>query len=893
MGPVAKGVLTFACAFVAASALGQGGTVNFNNVTASAPVYTNGLGAGGTRNYTAIAPNGFYYSLFTAASTTTTIDSSLQDLFTPTWTFTGVYATNTGSSGGLLNGGSSVAVSSWAPGVTSSFVVVGWSAVMGANWFQVSNQLRSAYFNGSVWSGPNWPAANGAFLGASSIAQGAAGGGTGPSPPPPLHLFGSSALGSFDLYVRQPPPPPPTFTSWTNSLSGKWEQPTNWFAQLPPNSTLSVFITNSANKTVTIDSATSSGYSNELTVAYLAVGAPTGSTNTLSLLNAGSTVPLHISSGFDLQSGGNLTLTNSRLQVDQTMTLGTNGTGLAAATFSNATVSANNLSIGSASSALASLTLQSNSTLTVTSNLIVQSASSSLTNSLNLTSGSLIATNSMTQVGPLGTGQLLISGGTHTLRQVRLGSATGAGHGFFHMTGGKLTILGTGLAPGAGLTSNGVGQDGGDMEGSGTSYTIAYYPLNSTGWLSNGTAIFGAFYVGSSPGYTGTYLQGGGVMTVLDNMVVGDSCAQANNGPFGSVILFGGTLYVTNAAHNAWLDVRNGSIVLYPGATLIADNLILTNSCGQFINNGGTLIMTNQPPVLSPDLDADGDGQSSIAELQAGTDPLNPNSVFKLLSIVRTNIAGLSQATSNDLRLDWTSVGQHSYVVQTNGNLKTGAFHDLSAPIMNTNPAGVATNSFYVYPGGVTNGTRFYRIRLFQHTNDPAASFSRSNNPAGPWSYGYALTLGATPILYTNTSFNRGVSFWSDLNLDAQAYHNAATTNVVIGGISYGPGSFGLNPGQSGLVSIARLTTPTTGWYHLTGSFFGQDGGGTCTTGYILTNGVPALSGPVFGFGPGSGPSFDLWVALNARDPLDFVASFCGDFNYFPSTGLSTQIIGP
>jgi hypothetical protein len=76
--------------------------------------------------------------------------------------------------------------------------------------------------------------------------------------------------------------------------------------------------------------------------------------------------------------------------------------------------------------------------------------------------------------------------------------------------------------------------------------------------------------------------------------------------------------------------------------------------------------------------------------------------VFEITGVVPTN--------GNNIRVDWTTVGGHSYVVQTNGNLASGTFHDLSLPIVVPGTAGGTTN--YVHTGGATDGTKFYRMRL-------------------------------------------------------------------------------------------------------------------------------------------------------------------------------------
>src|SRR6185436_6427992 len=93
---------------------------------------------------------------------------------------------------------------------------------------------------------------------------------------------------------------------------------------------------------------------------------------------------------------------------------------------------------------------------------------------------------------------------------------------------------------------------------------------------------------------------------------------------------------------------------------------------------------------LDPDADDDGDEMSSLQEYQAGTVPTNSTSYLHFTSVQKTN--------SVDLRLDWTTSGGHSYVVQiaTNLNLPNG-FVDLNPPIVVGGNAEGATN--YVHIG--------------------------------------------------------------------------------------------------------------------------------------------------------------------------------------------------
>jgi hypothetical protein len=146
-------------------------------------ITTNGTGGSGLISG---GSGSFYFGLFIAPSGTTDTD-----ILDPTWTFTGVYATNT--SPGLLTGGPLALVSGWEPGTTKSYTVAGWSANLGHDWPLISSQLDDG----------SW-IENG-FFGQSAIGSATAGGrlpsGIIRLPPPlfALEFAGSSLNAGFSL----------------------------------------------------------------------------------------------------------------------------------------------------------------------------------------------------------------------------------------------------------------------------------------------------------------------------------------------------------------------------------------------------------------------------------------------------------------------------------------------------------------------------------------------------------------------------------------------------------------------------------------------------------------------------------------------------------------------
>src|SRR6267378_3312780 len=113
--------LTMCLSSFAVGAFAQG-TVGFVN-TSTTQFRANADGSG---TNTSPAPLGFYFGVFTAPSTVTS--ATALDLLSSTWTFTGLYGTNTAATaGGRMSGGNGAATSTgWNPGETNSFAILGW-----------------------------------------------------------------------------------------------------------------------------------------------------------------------------------------------------------------------------------------------------------------------------------------------------------------------------------------------------------------------------------------------------------------------------------------------------------------------------------------------------------------------------------------------------------------------------------------------------------------------------------------------------------------------------------------------------------------------------------------------------------------------------------------------
>ncbi|HEV2392996.1 MAG TPA: PEP-CTERM sorting domain-containing protein [Verrucomicrobiae bacterium] len=198
-------------ALLSLSALATGafaqGTIGFIN-SSTTLITTNATAAGGTAGNTATVAGGFYYGVFTAPSTVTSLTPA--DLLGTTWTFTGSYATNIPAGGRLSGGSTAVTSTGWPAGQTNSFVVVGWSSNLGHDWATIAAELNGSTLNNGAWAGGHWTRTG--FFGLSGVGFGEAGG--GPNSLPPFALFGSgpTAAGTpltagFPLYITAVPEP--------------------------------------------------------------------------------------------------------------------------------------------------------------------------------------------------------------------------------------------------------------------------------------------------------------------------------------------------------------------------------------------------------------------------------------------------------------------------------------------------------------------------------------------------------------------------------------------------------------------------------------------------------------------------------------------------------------
>ena len=241
------------------------------------------------------------------------------------------------------------------------------------------------------------------------------------------------------------------------------------------------------------------------------------------------------------------------------------------------------------------------------------------------------------------TGSLIINGGTTILSSNLLVGQVNS-EAFLSISGGQIFVTNAPM----------VLDDGGSCAVSG-------------GELMAQTVVAGVFAAGSLSVNSGT-------VTVSAGITLGD-CSETF--AFGTASVSGEQLTVTNSSHNAFIDVQNGQLSISSGTAQV-DQLVMTNSCSEFIHTGGTLIVGN---VI-----------------------LDPNA-FRIVSVTRQ---------SNDVLVSWLMAPGATNALQAsngtiNGSYTSNTFTDI---FIVTNNTTTATLTNFLDHGAATNKFRYYRARL-------------------------------------------------------------------------------------------------------------------------------------------------------------------------------------
>jgi hypothetical protein len=338
--------------------------------------------------------------------------------------------------------------------------------------------------------------------------------------------------------------------SWSSSTDGFWQESNLWSLAEPPAIDQSaILITNAASVAITIDAITASNYTSTLTIGSLTITPPSGSTETLYLVDTG-VVALHILDGLTLG-----------ISIDGSATGG-------------------------------SVLISTNSTLVVDGVLGGQLQDNG---TMVIAGGVLITTNCSLQVAPQtfsffpSVGLFILSNGIAQARDVTVGIATVSG------SSGMLEVLGGTMNLSASLT---MGDGNGDPGGGNGNLLVAnegrLVITNDLTRIESGTlTVTNASFLGE------TVLLGGfrsaGELVINQGTVTlsGELDVATGDVSDGSVTLNGGMLVVTNDTVYLGSDSSNGHFTVLDGVFL-----------GQAVvlQRGGFLSIQGGTSILSSDL---------------------------------------------------------------------------------------------------------------------------------------------------------------------------------------------------------------------------------------------------------------------------------------------------
>jgi hypothetical protein len=400
--------------------------------------------------------------------------------------------------------------------------------------------------------------------------------------------------------------------SYTNSNSGRWDDPNNWSFGGTPQAGEDILIGNAGTKGVFIDSFTDP---NTLTINSLTLSAPTGSVNTLFLSDAETNTPLVIQTTITIANGGALAITNAALQVD--------GGGFfdnaidGELTVNNGSITINSIGIGTAGSG--TLTLNDGR---LASQYVFVGVNSGSEGMLNVGGGVVQFSGLFLQVSyhAGSTGTVLVTGGeiatSNPFSFLAIGGAgldEPSGFGQMTVSNGEVhagfALIGAYPDPGfrSKLTLAGgtfdtarMDVDNGQLVISGGEFVSTLYPgsglylAGATMTLSDGSVLVNRFEVFTGETYADTIFEfKGGILrtkgTSYQNglpCIVGDGVGNATMNFLGGDHAFPPGLIISANAQLTGCGTIEGSVTIDPGGTVLADCGDTLSFTGAVTNNG-------------------------------------------------------------------------------------------------------------------------------------------------------------------------------------------------------------------------------------------------------------------------------------------------------------------
>ncbi|HUP82468.1 MAG TPA: putative Ig domain-containing protein [Pirellula sp.] len=173
---------------------------------------------------------------------------------------------------------------------------------------------------------------------------------------------------------------------------------------------------------------------------------------------------------------------------------------------------------------------------------------------------------------------------------------------------------------------------------------------------------------------------------------------------------------------------------------------------------------------------------------------------------------------------------------------------------------------------------------------DSAKDFSISNNPVGPWSYGWTQSQGSEFHLFSNGfRDSNGLDVWNDPSIGVLPVlvHNGTATPISTSGVTWQPGQMSVHPGFANERPVVRWTAPASGKAQIGAVFSGLDQATTDV--HVLQNSKSIFDGNVVDRRTSATMAPTL-IRVIAGDTIDFVVGFGNGTINFDTTSLAAFV---
>jgi hypothetical protein len=451
------------------------------------------------------------------------------------------------------------------------------------------------------------------------------------------------------------------------------------------------------------------------------LGLSSGSLGVLSIKGGTFVSPEHLCLGGSNGAAGVLWLTGGQLILTNNYLTTVGDAGLGQLVISNGQLMASSMIVANGPGSLGALTV-AGGTATLSGGLVVGDGLGA-TGAVFITGGRLAVTNQNMVIGSYGIGQITVSNGVLLAQAMNIGNSTGPAttNGMLVIQGGSvgtLTIAGGTTAVASNIIAGVFSNANGVIQVTGGNLTVT------------NQSVTGKLVVGQAG--RGTFTQSGGVLTVDQLLVtngtnsafmfisgvfntksttvsntqqfaVGDGFGTATYHLLGGMHSFVNGLRIRNNATLSGCGTINGSVLVDPGGTVLADCGGTLTFTGAVTNNGSWKaingsVLEASGPVVNNGLINIIDGHTNfLAGFVNNGLVLTADNLPQIVSVSRVG---------PDVGITFTTVSTLTHVVEFTSNLVSQGW----APLFSFTASGGMTNM--TDPGAALLPQRFYRVRL-------------------------------------------------------------------------------------------------------------------------------------------------------------------------------------